>query len=210
MATVQAEQYATMNAKVIFVDVDTQVDFMRRDGKLYVPGASEIVANLKRLTDYARRNSVPVIATACAHREGDPEFQVFPPHCIKGTEGQRRIPETGHPAAPVIGTDPDAAVLAKFEAAGEIVLEKSQYDVFSNPNAARLIDALPDAEFVVYGVATDYCVRAATLGLSDRGRRVSVVTDAIRPVDPRQGASAIDEFRRRGVRLVTTDEVCSR
>lgn len=199
-----------LRASVVFVDVDTQVDFMSPAGKLYVPSASEIIENLRRLTEYARRRSIPIIASACAHREGAPEFQVFPPHCVRGTPGQRRIPETDHGGAPIIGIAPDPDAAAKFEKAGVVVLEKEVYDFFSNPNADRVIAEAPDAEFVVYGVATDYCVRVGVLGLCDRGRRVMVVRDAIRPVDARQGELAVEEFKRRGVRFATTDEICSR
>ena len=199
-----------LRANVIFVDVDTQLDFMSPAGRLYVPRATEIVENLRRLTEYARSHAIPIIASACAHREGDPEFHVFPPHCVKGTAGQRRIPETEHPHAPLVGTVLDEAAGAKFEQAGVVVLEKEVYDFFSNPNADRVIAAAPEAEFVVYGVATDYCVRAGVLGLCDRGRKVTVVSDAIRAVDAKQGAAAMGEFRRRGVRFATTDEICSR
>ncbi len=197
-------------AKLVFVDVDTQVDFISPAGKLPVPRAGEIVANLGRLTEYARGHSIPIIATACAHDEGDAEFQVFPPHCLRGTPGQRRIAETEHAGAPLIGTRLDPQAAAKFEQARTVVLEKQAYDVFSNPNAAPVFAAVPDAEFVVYGVATDYCVKAVVLGLRDRGREVIVVSDAIRPVDARQGDAAIEEFRRRQVRFTATDEICSR
>jgi nicotinamidase/pyrazinamidase len=129
---------------------------------------------------------------------------------VRGTPGQQRIPETDHGDAPVIGVALDADVVSKFERAGIVVLEKEVYDFFSNPNADRVLAAVPEAEFVVYGVATDYCVKAAVLGLRERGRRVTVVRDAIRPVDARQGELAIEEFERRGVRFATSNEICSR
>src|SRR5262249_14487340 len=97
----------------------------------------------------------------------------------------------------------------KFATAGVVVLEKQVYDLFSNPNSDLVISAAREAEFVVYGVATDYCVRAAVLGLLDRGRRGSVVGDAIRPVDAQLGIAAIKDFQERGARLVTTDQACS-
>ncbi len=197
-------------AKLVFVDVDTQVDFMSPTGKLPVPRAGEIVENLRRLTEYARQRGIPIIATACAHDEGDAEFQVFPPHCLRGTPGQRRIAETEHAGAARIGVEPNPQVVAKLEQTGVVVLEKQVYDVFSNPNAATVFAAVAAAEFVVYGVATDYCVRAVVLGLREQGREVIVVSDAIRPVDPRQGAATIEEFRRQSVRFTSTDELCSR
>ena len=40
-------------SRVIFWDVDTQYDFMKADGKLYVPDAEQLIPNLKKLTDFA-------------------------------------------------------------------------------------------------------------------------------------------------------------
>ncbi len=80
----------------VFWDVDTQVDFMSPDGKLYVPGAETLAPNLGRLTDYAHANRITIIASAddhvMAHAEisETPDFQdTFPPHCMRGTPGQR-------------------------------------------------------------------------------------------------------------------------
>ncbi len=61
--------------------------------------------------------------------------------------------------------------------------------------------------FVVYGVATDYCVRAAVSGLLDRGCRVAVVVDAIRAIDPAAEAELLTDFARRGALLILTDAV---
>ena len=62
--------------------------------------------------------------------------------------------------------------------------------------------------FVVYGVATDYCVRAAVLGLLDRGQKVAVVVDAIRAVDPGAEPDVLTEFARRGALLTISEVVC--
>src|SRR2546425_390431 len=48
-------------ARVIFWDVDTQYDFMHADGKLYVPEAERVIANLKRLTDYAHSHGIDIV-----------------------------------------------------------------------------------------------------------------------------------------------------
>ena len=79
---------------LVFLDVDTQRDFMEQGGALYVERSSEIVPNLAQLTEFATRHRIPVIATACAHHPDDPELTHFPPHCLAGTPGQLRIAAT--------------------------------------------------------------------------------------------------------------------
>ena len=71
------------------------------------------------------------------------------------------------------------------------------------------------ATFVVYGVATDYCVRAAALGLVDwarerpqrAGSRVVVASDAIAAVAAEGGAAAVDEMKRAGIAFRATDAI---
>ena len=76
-----------MNEPLVFFDVDTQVDFILPTGALYVPGAEQIVPNLKKLMDYARANRIPVLSSADAHPPDDKSFAQWPPHCVVGTEG---------------------------------------------------------------------------------------------------------------------------
>src|SRR6267378_3039915 len=80
-------QGGMVSRTVIFWDVDTQADFMLPGGKLYVPGAEKLIPNLKRLTDAAREGRVFIIGDACTHTLDDPEFERFPPHCVRGTPG---------------------------------------------------------------------------------------------------------------------------
>src|SRR5260370_26346021 len=90
-----------MMERVILWDVDTQYDFMKADGKLYVPDAEQITRNLKRLSEFAHGHDIPIVASADDHLPSDPEISAtpdwtstFPPHCLRGTPGQRKIPET--------------------------------------------------------------------------------------------------------------------
>ena len=80
--------------KILFIDIDTQNDFMFKEGNLYVPDAERIIENLKKLTEFAYRNNIPIFSSVDSHTQDDPEFKQFPPHCIKGTVGQKKIKET--------------------------------------------------------------------------------------------------------------------
>jgi nicotinamidase/pyrazinamidase len=167
----------------VFVDVDTQRDFLEPAGALFVAGSGAILPNLARLTACARDRGIPVLATACAHTPDEPDPEPFPAHCLVGTRGQQRVEATVLARGRVVGPDEPWA----GELPGHLTLQKRRYDVFSHPDAGRIV-ALYGRDgptFVVYGVATDYCVRAAVLGLRDRGHRAAVVVDAVRAVDAR-------------------------
>ncbi|HWE37835.1 MAG TPA: isochorismatase family cysteine hydrolase [Isosphaeraceae bacterium] len=195
-----------LDGPLVFVDIDTQRDFLEPSGALYVPGSTEILPNLERLTAFARARGIPVLATACAHTLDEPDPEPFPPHCLVGTPGQSRVAATSWPGGTVLGAD------ARFEGPSlpsHLTIEKHRYDVFTHPDAARVVSlyALKHPTFVVYGVATDYCVKAAVLGLLERGGRVAVVTDAIRAVDPAAEPAVLAEFVRFGAVLTTTEGV---
>lgn len=192
----------------IFWDVDTQRDFMLPGGKLYVPGAEKLIPNLKRLVDLAREGSVFLVSTVDAHTPNDPEFRDWPPHCVQGTPGQQKIPETLTDDFLVIPNDPDSRLPENLREHKQIVVEKQTLDDFDNPNTERILKQLgPDVEHAVFGVVTEYCVRLSVMGMLERAYRVSVVTDAIETLREEDGRRTLAEFEARGARLVTTDEV---
>jgi len=192
-----------------FFDVDTQRDFMVPRGALYVPGARMVSGNIRRLVAYAAQRGLRLFASADAHVPGDPEMQRFPPHCMVGTPGQRKIEGTvlaDHAIVP-FGKRLSPRAIARALEHQQVIIEKQSYDVFDNPNTAPLLRAAGIKRFVVFGVATDFCVRAAVLGLRREGYAVTVVTDAIRGIDREATAKTLDEMRRAGARFKTTDAV---
>lgn len=198
-------------ARQVFVDIDTQYDFISRDGALSVPGAEEIRGNLRTLTDYAVNNGIKIIASADAHVPNDKEFEIFPPHCVRNTPGQKKIEETTIAATVVLKNDAsDAAHADNIENADQILLEKQAYDVFTNPSAPGIFEAADGDEYIVYGVATDYCVKAAAVGLLERGYKVTVVQDAIAAVAPETEEESIALMEEMGAAFKTTHEVVGR
>src|SRR5579863_5262970 len=77
----------------IFWEVDVQRDFVLPGGNLYVPGAEKLLTNIRRLTDAARQGKVFLVSHGDFHPENDPEFKIFPPHCVKCTPGSDLVPE---------------------------------------------------------------------------------------------------------------------
>ena len=60
----------------------------------------------------------------------------------------------------------------------QIILEKNELDLFSNPETDRILERFLITECYVYGVLTEYCVRLACMGLLTRGKKVSLVREA--------------------------------
>ncbi|HYU44970.1 MAG TPA: isochorismatase family cysteine hydrolase [Terriglobales bacterium] len=192
----------------IFWEVDVQVDFMLPGGKLYVPGAEKLLPNIRRLTDAARRDEVFLVSHGCFHPSNDPEFKQFPPHCLKGSAGAEFLPEALTDNCVRIENDPALNLPEDLSKYQQIVLEKQTLDIFQSHHADALVERLGSAaEFVVFGVVTEYCVSYAVKGLLQRKRRVAVVRDAIETVAAEVGEKTLAEFRSLGARVVTTDEV---
>ena len=202
----------------LFWDVDTQFDFMHADGKLYVPDAEQIIPRLKQLTDHAHRAGIPILASADDHVAGHrelsehPDFrETFPPHCMRGTPGQRKIPETTLRDPLVIEPKPEApdAVRRRVRARrGDLLFHKHWFDVFTNPNVEAALAELDPQRIVLYGVALDVCNRYAIEGLLQRhsSARLFAVTDAMKPIDAKRADQLLTDWERRGVSLITTQE----
>jgi nicotinamidase/pyrazinamidase len=200
-----------VSKKIIFWEVDAQEDFMKPGGKLYVPGAEKLLPNIRRLTDAARRGSVFLVSHGCVHTNNDPEFTQFPPHCIRETPGAKLVPEALAEKFVVVPNDSTAKLPADLAQFQQIVLEKQTLDIFESRHAEALLDQLPrDAEFIVFGVVTEYCVRLAAKGLLERGRRVAVVSDAIATLDPEEARRTTAELSALGATTITTDEALRR
>ena len=202
-------------AGTILWDVDTQVDFVLPHGKLYVPRAEETVLAMRRLVEAAREAAIVHVASADDHELTDPEISddpdfrnTYPPHCLRGTRGAGKIPETEQEEPLPLTLVPYPPGLVPDLVAGrrEILLLKKNFNVFTNPNADALLDALDPDEIVLFGVATDVCDDAAITGMLRRGRRVRFVEDAARGLDDERVATCTAAWREGGVEFVTAEE----
>ncbi|HUI75077.1 MAG TPA: cysteine hydrolase [Candidatus Acidoferrum sp.] len=200
-------------SNTVFWEVDVQVDFMLRGGRLYVPGAESIVGNVSRLVDAARKGRVFLISSADAHNADDPELREWPPHCLKDSPGAALLPEACASPRLIIPNQRDFSIPQEFGDVRQITLEKNTLDVFDNPNTDALLAqgnrtgtpfAASDSEFIVFGVATEYCVRCTANGLLQRGYKVALVLDAIHAIEPEEGEQVIGDLRLKGAQLIST------
>jgi nicotinamidase/pyrazinamidase len=190
--------------KTVFFDVDTQVDFLFPAGALYVPGAERIIDTVARLNRHAWAQGMPLVSTADAHLENDEEFRVWPAHCVVGTVGQQKAAATLLEKRMVV---PPAEWAERIDGVPQLILEKRHNNCFTNPNMEALMMAFDAERYVVYGVVTEICVKDAAFGLLERGRRVELVTDAVRSLTDEAAESMFEEFTARGGKLTTSSEL---
>lgn len=195
-----------MSLPILLWDVDTQHDFIDSDGNLAVPGAEGIVSNLARLTNSAVKKGVPILGSADAHAPDDDEFEQFPAHCVADTPGQRKISATSPDGARVVQSDQLDRQLKALRNGDipQLIIEKQELDVFSEPVAERVLSELAPEQIVLYGVATEFCVRLSVVGMLERDYRVTVVEDAIAAVDENEGRKAISEMCELGAEFTNT------
>lgn len=205
-----------MSTRRIVWDVDTQVDFVLPHGKLYVPGAEDTLPAMKRLVEAARAAGLIHVASVDDHELTDPEISAepdfestYPPHCLRGTPGAEKVPETKQ-RDPLPITDvpyPPGLVPQLVDGRREFVILKKNFDVFRNPNTLPLLEALAPDEVILFGVATDVCNKAAIEGLLDEGVSVLFVEDAARGLDEARTRACTASWRERGVGFTTVEEV---
>ena len=203
-------------SKVLFWNVDTQVDFVEPHGKLYVQGAEKLKSIWAKITNFAAEHKIRVINTCDFHHINSheipsaPDFKSsFPLHCIAGTSGASFIEET-RPASPVtIDWDMQLAIFAEFDDPVKyrnIIIRKDDFDVFAgNPHTEKILSiASPDKVFV-YGVTTNVCVDKAVKGLVTRGYNVYVIHDAIKELPGLP--LPFDEWNTLGVKMIPFNQI---
>jgi nicotinamidase-related amidase len=200
---------ADLMARTVLWEVDVQRDFMLRGGALYVEGAERLIPNIAKLVNLARNGYALLISSACQHTVDDPEFQVFPPHCVRGTTGAELLPEARTDKILTVPSDARYILPGDIRGFKQILFEKQNIDVFTNPHVATVLSMLPDnSRFFVFGVVTEYCVRMAASGLLESRRQTALVTDATEMLNRPVGQETLSELVRKGARLVETEAVC--
>lgn len=205
--------------KILFMCIDAQKDFINNNGALYVKGAEEIKLNLRILTELANKYGITIINTGDYHNDlseelsDNPDFKnTFPKHCIMGTIGSEFVDEVmPRMIDRTFYTAPNYAKITNSNSivgAKSIIIYKDSFDVFKDSTCAKdIIEFLSPDMVIVYGVATNVCVNYAVQGLISKGRRVTVVVDAIKELPDLPIVDIIHDWKSKGVKLVATDDI---
>jgi len=198
-----------MKNKTVFVDIDTQFDFMNPKGALYVPDAEDIIDNIKKLFNYAEEHKIKILSSTDAHKVDDPEFKLFPSHCVKDTPGNQKI-EASTCKDNIVIENVEQDITESILEHEQIIVEGQTFDIFESINTDEIVKKLDAHDYLVFGVATDYCVKAAILGFLKHGYNVSLVTDATKPITKEGEEKALKEMKDAGAVFTTTEDITAK
>jgi nicotinamidase/pyrazinamidase len=197
--------------KTAVIVVDMQGDFTQwKKGSLAVAGTGRaFVDRVKRATAALHKEKLPIFGTQDWHppdhvsfftnHTGKKAFDVikvkkkdqllWPPHCVQGTENARVLVDNNLFLAIVKkGQDKDCDSYSGFQDEGG---KKTEMD--------RILTTAAIRHLVIYGIATDYCVKATALDAAAAGYKVMVVEGLCKGVAPETTTQAIQEMKAKGI-----------
>ena len=199
-------QLIRIRRKQVLLDISTQKDFFLGSGKACVRNHRRVLANIRRIMAWARYNNLPIISTCQIYPNNNGASAVN--YCLDGTEGQQKIRYTmldNHIDFVADGsTDLPVDLLKNYR---QVILQKRCSDPFEEPRIERLLSEMRAGEFVIIGANTEQAVMAAAIGLTQRGKKVSVVIDAIGSQDRMQADLAIRKMQAKGAQLIETKKL---
>ncbi|MFB0559072.1 MAG: nicotinate phosphoribosyltransferase [Dehalococcoidales bacterium] len=165
--------------------VDMLRGFLEEDHPLYCGDrARRIIPNVQRLLEEQLAQGSTVFFICDRHTPDDPEFKMFPPHCIEGTVEAEIIPE-----------------LARYQ---NEVIPKRRYSAFFDTPLEEKLNKLKPDKLTVCGVCTDICVLHTVADARNRDYQVEVPVDCVASFNEKAHYSALEHIEKTlGAKLIT-------
>lgn len=167
-----------MSDEAVFV-IDMLKDFMPKsiypDAKLPIKPAAEIVDPIKKVLTHAREQEMEIFYICDSHKPNSSEFEEWPRHCIRGSEGSE--------------------IIGKLRPSREdVIIKKNTYNAFSNSRLKRQLFERGIEKIYETGVVTDICVLNTAVEAKEKGFEVSVIEDCVSGLDSqREGMNELKE-----------------
>lgn len=195
-------QLGKTRRKQVVIDIDTQNDYFLDDGRARVGNRRRILSHIRRVMALARVKKIPVISISVIHPQNNGGY------CLDGTKGAEKICYTllsnRASFSADNNTDLPIDVLRRYR---QIILHKRCVDPFEEPRIDRLLSEIRANEFVLIGACLEGAVEATALGLLQRGKRVSIVVDAVGAQDKQKAKHALRKIAAKGARLIETKKL---
>ena len=156
--------------------IDMLEDFIDEEGRLTTgPAGKKIVEFIQEKTDEFRKKGYPIIYICDNHEEDDREFDMFPPHCIAGTEGSQ--------------------IIQQLEVKdGDKIIKKRRYSAFYGTDLDLYLREKGIEEIYLVGVCTNICVLYTAADARNLGYKVNVYRDGVASFDEEAHECALKEM----------------
>ena len=190
----------------LLIDVDTQKDFLLPNGSACVRNQAEVLAKIRKIMAWARREKIPVISTVEVYPNNNGCSAMG--YCLDGTEGQKKVSCTLLNDRVSFPADNKNALPSDILLAyGQVILHKRCIDPFDEPRIERLLSEVKADEFILIGAGTEDAVRATAMGLLHRGKKVRIIVDALGSHNTKEAKLALRKMKAKGAKLVRTKDV---
>jgi len=199
-------QLVKSRRKQIIIDIDTQKDFLLAQGRACIRNHRRVLAHIRRVMAWARAQHVPIISTAEVHPDNNGESVTG--YCVDGTDGQKKIRYTlfrDRISFVADGnTDLPRDMLHQHR---QIIMHKRCVDPFDEPRIDRLLSEVLASEFILVGASLEGAVKMTGLGLLQRGKKVTVVVDAVGMHNRKDAKLALRKMETKGASLILTKKL---
>ncbi len=157
--------------------VDMVRGFCEEGYPLYVgPTIREIIPRIQALLREEKAEGSRIIFLCDNHEPDDAEFQMFPPHCIRGTE--------------------EAEVIPELQEYADEVIPKRRFSAFFETDLARRLEQLAPEKVIVVGDCTNICVLYTVADARNRDYAVEVPADCVATFDPQAHEFALQQMEK--------------
>ncbi len=165
----------------VLLVVDMQNDFCREEGSLFLERSRNIVDNVVKAVEGAKKEGKFVIYTQDWHRKQDTEFKLWPEHCLEGSWGAEVIDELPEP---------------------DYFVKKRRYSAFLMTDLPLLLREISAEEITIAGVAADVCVMHTAVDALQHGYTVSVLKDCTAGTSEENERFALKHLEMLGCRII--------
>ena len=197
-----------MPSNQILLDLETQRDFFLHHGPCSGEKSREAYHKILELFRWAKKDNIFVLSTVLRMKPGQTSPISPLPHCIEGTNGEKKARGTLMPRKIDLGmhndTDIPADLTEKYQ---QVIFEKRSTDIFAYSKPERLLSESSHTTFIICGAGLAHGISQAAIGLRMRGASVILARDAITNIDTSAGKMARLRMAAKGVVFANTAQI---
>jgi nicotinamidase/pyrazinamidase len=184
-----------------------------KNGSLAVPGSDKAyVKSVEAATQLLKQEGFFMVATQDWHPPDHVSFAtnhpgkkpfdtieingrpqvLWPPHCVQGTEDARLL----------VDDSLFAAIIRKAQNPRVDSYSAVRDDSGAGTGLEAILRKNGISLLVIYGIATDYCVKGTAIDLVRAGFNVVVIESLCRGVSPGTSAQALKQMREEGIKVL--------